>query len=73
MGLAELDRRTCFLELQVRLEAVHRARDAVRQARIERHAGRTLQLVKAVVQAKLVINKPGYDTHDAAAEAAVVA
>ncbi|MEM7092454.1 MAG: hypothetical protein AAF567_05595 [Actinomycetota bacterium] len=29
--------------------------------------------VQALVQAKLAINKPGYDTHDAAAEAEVVA
>ena len=29
--------------------------------------------VKALVQAKLEINKPGYDGHDAAAESAVIA
>ena len=29
--------------------------------------------VKALVQTKLAINKPGYDRHDAAAEAGVVA
>ena len=29
--------------------------------------------VKGLVQAKLAINKPGYDAHDAAAETAVIA
>ena len=36
-------------------------------------AAEAFGLVKTLVQAKLAVNKPGYDTHDAAAEAAVIA
>ena len=36
-------------------------------------ATEAFEVVKRLVRAKLAINKPGYDTHDAAAEAGVVA
>ena len=36
-------------------------------------AAEAFELVQELVRAKLAINKPGYDDHDAAAEAAVVA
>ena len=36
-------------------------------------AAEAFGLVKTLVQAKLAVNKPGYDTHDAVAEAAVIA
>ena len=38
----------------------------------DEEAAATFDAVQAIVRAKLAINKPGYDRHDAAAEAAVV-